>query len=172
MTQPLWGPVGYDYVEFYYIPDIDAYYHVPGAQYIYLVKKKWVLVKDIPERFKDFNFYSAHKVVINEPKPYMNYKANKVKYAQYKGQHDQIAIRESHDQKYLAKEEHPEHSKWISPNDIQDQKNRITEQNRVIAQNRQDSLNRANQITTENQNRTQEQLNKQQLQNNEDKHKH
>jgi hypothetical protein len=102
----------------------------------------------------------------------MNYKANKVKYAQYKGQHDQIAIRESHDQKYLAKEEHPEHSKWISPNDIQDQKNRITEQNRVIAQNRQDSLNRANQITTENQNRTQEQLNKQQLQNNEDKHKH
>jgi len=39
ITQPLWGPAGYDYVEYYYIPDIDAYYNVPGAQYVYLEKK-------------------------------------------------------------------------------------------------------------------------------------
>ncbi len=172
MTQPLWGPVGYDYVEFYYIPDIDIYYNVPGAQYVYLQKKKWVMVKDVPVKHKDFNFYSAHKVVMNEPKPYTNSRANKTKYAQYKGQHDQIAIRESHDQKYMAKEDHPEHSKWISPQDVQDKQNRVNEQNRVTAQNKQDSLNRANQIATENQNRAQEQLNKEQLQKNEDKHKH
>lgn len=171
-TQPLWGPTGYDYVEYYYLPDIDIYYNVPGAQYVYRQKKKWVMVKDLPERYKDFNFHSAHKVVMNEPKPYTNYRANKAKYAQYIGQHDQIAIRESHDQKYLAREDHPEHSKWISPQDIQDKQNRATEQARVTAQNKQDSQNRANQIITENQNRTQEQLNKQQLQNNEDKHKH
>jgi hypothetical protein len=172
MTQPLWGPAGYDYVEYYYIPDIDAYYNVPGAQYVYLQKKKWIITKDMPARYKDFNFYGAHKVVMNEPKPYMNYRANKLKYAQYKGQHDQIAIRESHDQKYLAKTDHPEHSKWVSPQDIQDQQNRQTEQNRVIAQNRQDSLNRATLTTTENQHNTQEMLNKQQLQNNENNHRH
>ena len=172
MTQPLWGPAGYDYVEYYYIPDIDAYYNVPGAQYIYLEKKHWITVKDLPLRFKNFNFYSAHKIVMNEPKPYMNYRANKLKFAQYKGQHDQTAIRESHDQKYLAREDHPEHSKWISPQDVQDQQNRQNEQARVTAQNKQDSLNRATLTNTENQHNTQEQLNKQQLQNNENNHKH
>jgi hypothetical protein len=190
MTQPLWGPVGYDYVEFYYIPDIEAYYNVPGAQYVYLQKKKWITTKDLPARFKDFNFYSAHKVVMNEPKPSMNHRGNKAKYAQYKGQHDQVAIRESHDQKYLAKTDHPEHAKWISPQDVQDQQNRQSEQNRVAvqsnqdaqnrqaeqtrlaAQSRQDSTNRANLTNTENMHNTQEQLNKQQLQNNENNHKH
>jgi len=190
ITQPLWGPVGYDYVEYYYIPDIDAYYNVPGAQYVYLEKKHWMMVKDLPMRYKNFNFYGAHKVVMNEPKPYMNYRANKIKYAEYKGQHDQIDIRDSHDQKYLAKEDHPEHSKWISPQDMQDRQNRVTEQNRVAAQSSQDSLNRATEQTrvtaqgrqdslnratlqnNENRHNTQEQLNNQQLQNNENNHKH
>lgn len=35
-NQPLWGPVGYDYVDYYYMPDIDVYYHVPQRQFIYL----------------------------------------------------------------------------------------------------------------------------------------
>jgi len=149
-----------------------------------------MMVKELPIRYKNFNFYSAHKVVMNEPKPYMNYRANKIKYAEYKGQHDQIAIRDSHDQKYLAKEDHPEHSKWISPQDVQDRQNRATEQSREIAQNKQDSLNRTteqnrvsaqskqdslNRATlqnTENQHNTQDQLNSQQLQNNENNHKH
>ena len=34
-SQPVWGPVGYDYVEYYYLPDIDMYYHVPTQQYVY-----------------------------------------------------------------------------------------------------------------------------------------
>ncbi|MBA3829011.1 MAG: hypothetical protein H0X33_08750 [Taibaiella sp.] len=172
MTQPLWGPVGYDYVEYYYLPDIDAYYNVPGAQYVYLDKKHWVIVKDLPLRYKNFNFYGAHKVVMNEPKPYMNYRANKVKYAQYRGQHDQIDIRESHDQKYLAKADHPEHGKWVSPQDMQDQQNRQNEQNRVTAQNKQDSLNRVNLTNAENQHNAQDMQNRQQLQNNENSHKH
>jgi hypothetical protein len=25
-SQPVWGPVGYDRVDYYYVPDIDAYY--------------------------------------------------------------------------------------------------------------------------------------------------
>jgi hypothetical protein len=172
MTQPLWGPVGFDYVDYYYIPDLDAYYNVPGAQYIYREKKRWIIVKDMPVRYKDFNFYSAHKIVMNEPKPYMNYKANKLKYAQYAGQRGQAAIRESHDQKYLAKKDHPEHSQWISPQDVQDRQNRKNEEIRLTAQNRQDSLNRENLISNEKLHNAQEQLNKQQMQNNEKNHKH
>lgn len=28
-SQPVWGPTGYDHVDYYYFPDIDAYYYVP-----------------------------------------------------------------------------------------------------------------------------------------------
>ena len=41
-TQPVWGPVGYDHVEYYYMPDIDAYYYVPTRQYIYLQRGRWI----------------------------------------------------------------------------------------------------------------------------------
>ncbi len=190
ITQPLWGPTGYDHAEYYYIPDLDAYYDVSGGQYIYRVKKHWITVTTMPVRFKNFDFYSAHKVVLNEPKPYMNYLGNKKTYAQYKGQHDQIAIRDSHEQKYLAKTDHPEHDKWISPQDVQDKQNRQNEQSRATAQVKQDSLNRANLQVKEDlhnkqdsANRSDEQAkeelhnkqnqqNNQLLQNNENNHKH
>ena len=28
VSQPIWGPEGYDYVEYYYLPEIDVYYNV------------------------------------------------------------------------------------------------------------------------------------------------
>jgi hypothetical protein len=27
-SQPVWGPVGYDHAEYYYLPDIDMFYYV------------------------------------------------------------------------------------------------------------------------------------------------
>ena len=30
--QPVWGPTGYDHVDYYYLPDINAYYNVPSRQ--------------------------------------------------------------------------------------------------------------------------------------------
>ena len=40
-VQPLWGPVGYDYVEYYYLPEIECYYYVPRRQYVYLSNGRW-----------------------------------------------------------------------------------------------------------------------------------
>ncbi len=34
-SQPIWGPTGYDHVEYYYFPDIEAYYNVPQHMYYY-----------------------------------------------------------------------------------------------------------------------------------------
>jgi hypothetical protein len=42
-SQPVWGPVGYDYVDYYYLPDIDAYYYVPERQFIYLSNGRWAI---------------------------------------------------------------------------------------------------------------------------------
>ena len=47
-SQPVWGPTGYDYVEYYYLPDIDAYYNVPKQRYYYYEKGKWIYRSSLP----------------------------------------------------------------------------------------------------------------------------
>lgn len=84
-SQPAWGPAGYDYVEYYYLPDIGAYYYVPTRQFIYLNNGNWVYVNSLPSRYRSYNLYSGYKVVINEPKPYLQHSTYQVRYAKYKG---------------------------------------------------------------------------------------
>src|SRR4030095_10078764 len=98
-SQPTWGPVGYDYVEYYYMPDIEAYYYVPSHQYVYLSNGRWIFAASLPARFRTYNIYSGYKVVINEPRPYLRFKDHKVKYGHYKG-HKQVIIRDSRDSRY------------------------------------------------------------------------
>ena len=69
-SQPAWGPVGYDYVENYYMPDIDTYYDVPNHQYVYLNNNVWVRSRTLPSRYATYNINNGYKVVINEPQPW------------------------------------------------------------------------------------------------------
>jgi hypothetical protein len=91
-AQPLWGPVGYDYVQYYYMPDIEAYYSVPQRQYIYLDGPRWVFAPALPARYKSYDLYRGYKVVINEPKPYLKHNSYKVKYKKYKGAYGKQAV--------------------------------------------------------------------------------
>jgi len=113
-AQPIWGPTGYDYVDYYYFPDIGVYYYVPQHQYIYMDGGNWITASDLPNRYASFNLYTAHKVVMNEPKPYLHHETNQSKYASYKGQNDQHPIRDSHEEKYFENKDHPEHAKYTA----------------------------------------------------------
>jgi hypothetical protein len=107
-AQPLWGPVGYDYVEYYYLPDIEVYYWVPRRQYVYFYGGRWVFATSLPARYSHYNLYTGYKVVINEPKAYLHYHQHKVKYKPYKGQYGrQVAIKNSNDPKYYVVKGHP-----------------------------------------------------------------
>ena len=99
-SQPVWGPVGYDYAEYYYLPDIDAYYYVPRHQFIYLSGGQWVFSAALPARYHGYDLYSGYKVVLNEPRPYLHHAVYRERYAPYRGRHDQVIIRDSHDSKY------------------------------------------------------------------------
>ncbi len=116
-TQPAWGPVGYDHVEYYYIPDIDVFYYVPKQQYVYMNRGRWVFTTVLPPRFRNFDFNSGYKVVVNEPQPYYHAKMYRTKYASYKGRHDQEIIRNSHDAKYFENKGHPEYNNWKKDHD-------------------------------------------------------
>jgi hypothetical protein len=109
--QPVWGPVGYNYVDYYYMPDIETYYYVPNRQYIYLDNGVWITTSSMPARYSSYDIYHMHKVVINQPKPYLKHKTYYAKYVNYKGKQGQPIIRDSHDSKYFINSEHPEHGK-------------------------------------------------------------
>jgi hypothetical protein len=98
-SQPLWGPVGYDYVDYYYMPDIDVYYHVPRRQFIYLDGGRWIFAASLPGRYRGYNLYTSPKIVINEPRPYLRADVYRVKYKNWKGP-KQIVIRDSDDDRY------------------------------------------------------------------------
>ena len=83
--QPDWGPSGYDYVDYYYLPDIDVYYYVPRRQFVYLSGNHWVFASSLPARYRSYNLYNSYKVVINEPRPYLHHEEYQARYSKYKG---------------------------------------------------------------------------------------
>ncbi|MBD3750480.1 MAG: hypothetical protein IE931_13395 [Sphingobacteriales bacterium] len=100
-SQPLWGPVGYDHVEYYYLPDIESYYYVPRHQFVYLSNGRWVFSASLPARYRNYNLERGYKVVINEPRAYEHYKYHEEKYGRYSHHdHDQKLIRYSDDPRY------------------------------------------------------------------------
>lgn len=99
-AQPAWGPVGYDYVNYYYLPDIEAYYDVPARQFIYLDGGRWISAAYLPPRFRNYDLYHGYKVVINDPRPWMRFNDHRVRYAAYCHRFDQPFIRDSRDPRY------------------------------------------------------------------------
>jgi len=93
-SQPVWGPVGYDYVDYYYLPDVDAYYYVPQRQFIYLSNGRWVFASSLPVAYRHYDLYSGYKVVINEPRPYLHANVFRERYSGYKGRrNEQVSLR-------------------------------------------------------------------------------
>ena len=99
-AQPEWGPVGYDHVDYYYMPDIGAYYDIPAHMYVYLDNGVWVHRAYLPSRWRDYDIYHGYKVVINRPNPWLYDNDYRVRYQGYRGRRDQVIIRDSHDERY------------------------------------------------------------------------
>lgn len=112
-SQPAWGPVGYDHVDYYYMPDIDAYYDVPARQYVVYENNVWVHRRSLPTRYRSYNPYKSYKVVVNERNPWEHHTVVRNKYVTYKGRPSQVVIRDSRDVKYVKyKKDNGKHKGW------------------------------------------------------------
>ena len=114
--QPIWGPVGYDHVDNYYMPDIEAYYNVPSRQYTYRENGRWVNRAYLPARNRNIDLYSTRKVVINGSRPYMRHNEYRTKYANYNDNSNHQSIRDSRDSKYFVNRNHPQYNNWKNRN--------------------------------------------------------
>jgi hypothetical protein len=99
-SQPEWGPVGYEHAEYYYLPDVDAYYSIHSHKFIVNYRGSWVSVNNLPHEYANYDLYHGYKVVINQPDPWLHADQVRAKYSQFRGHRDQQVIRDSHDEHY------------------------------------------------------------------------
>ena len=96
-AQPDWGPRGYDYVDYYYLPEVESYYYVPTRQFIYYSGGNWVHTRNLPHRYRNYNLHRGRKVVINGNRPYLRHHDNKNRYAKnYSSNHRRVSERTSY----------------------------------------------------------------------------
>ncbi|MET0944233.1 MAG: hypothetical protein ABWY22_02375 [Flavobacterium sp.] len=87
-TPPAWGPSGYAEMEYYYLPDIEAYYDVRASQFIYFGGGRWVRTTYLPRQYRNYDLYGGYKVVLNDyhgRTPYVYFDRHRTRY--YKGYH-------------------------------------------------------------------------------------
>ena len=100
-NQPMWGPVGYDYAQFYYLPDIDMYYDVQARQFVYLNRGQWVYTASLPYNYRSYNLYSGYKVVLNQPRAFAYNNVHRNQFRKFRNYHNrQVVIYNSRDAKY------------------------------------------------------------------------
>ena len=88
-TPPLWGPVGYSDARYYYLPDVEAYYDINAAMFIYLDGGNWVHRRDLPGRYGHYDLDHGYKVVMtgyHGDRPYSNFNEHRRTYSKgYRG---------------------------------------------------------------------------------------
>ncbi|MCD8305717.1 MAG: hypothetical protein LUC49_03535 [Prevotella sp.] len=99
--QPSWGPSGYDYAQFYFIPELNIYYDVEAALFYYLSGSTWVGAKYLPLKYKKYDLSSMYKVVMNDvTTPWLNNKEHKKTYKNFINDRTQLPIRQTADAKH------------------------------------------------------------------------
>ncbi|MDR2473155.1 MAG: hypothetical protein LBD53_06260, partial [Tannerella sp.] len=99
--QPAWGPMGHDYVEYYYIPEIDVYYDVINRLFYYPHGNRWIPCTYLPVAYSYYDFYSLYKVVLNNIfDPWRYHIRHRQLYAHYCYNYHQMPIYCSRDHRY------------------------------------------------------------------------
>jgi hypothetical protein len=103
---PPWAPAEAVGVRYYYLPDIEAYYDVNTANYIYFSNGVWVHAGHLPPGYEHYDIYHGYKVVLNDyhgERPYDNFKVHRRDYPKGYNNH-------GHEQKlYRDRDKHEEH---------------------------------------------------------------
>lgn len=118
-SRPVWAPAqGYAAVDYYYIPEIHAYYDTHASQYVYLNANRWVRSRTLPTQYRNVNLNHCHTVALSGyrgMRPYDNYsnhrEPQRVVYVErgnykndrYYNDHDHHDYKKGHDSKKYKK---------------------------------------------------------------------
>jgi hypothetical protein len=106
-TPPAWGPSGYSNVDYYYLPDIEAYYDIRDSQFIYYGNGTWIRSRYLPRQFRNYDLYNGYKVVLNNyhgNSPYNNFQNHSRVYrVGYRGHYQKTVGHRHFEQRYAQR---------------------------------------------------------------------
>jgi hypothetical protein len=105
-TAPSWGPSGYTQAEYYYLPDVQAYYDIRASQFVYFGNGRWVRSRYLPRQYRNYDLYSGYKVVLNGyhgHRPYAHYSNHRQRYSANYRSHHQRTIGQRNDHHRYAR---------------------------------------------------------------------
>lgn len=158
--QPAWGPSGYSYASFYYLPEIDIYFDVESSLFYYLNGRRWVSSYYLPERYHRYDFYGLYKVVLNDyQRPWRYNESHRKMYAKYYHNRTQTPI--FHMKSHAYHKAKGNTRAWVEPqrgmrynNYAKKQSSHSVQKNNKAQHNRTDkrnlSTNRSNKIDNKN----------------------
>ena len=80
---PPWGPVGYDDVRYYYLPDVESYYDIYAEQFVCNIDGGWLHRTRLLSPNRNYDLYDGYKVVMMDYKgsaPYKFFNDQKIEY--------------------------------------------------------------------------------------------
>jgi hypothetical protein len=92
-TAPSWGLL--DTAEYYYLPDVQAYYDIRASQFVYFGNNRWVRSRYLPRQYRNYDLYNGYKVVLNGyhgNRPYAHYRNHRQRYSANYRNHSQRSI--------------------------------------------------------------------------------
>jgi hypothetical protein len=82
-TPPVWAPAERVETQYYYLPDIDCYYDVPSAMFIYIKNGKWFRSASLPYRYRNYNLRGGQVIYLTDYRgnsPYIYHNKHREKY--------------------------------------------------------------------------------------------
>jgi hypothetical protein len=104
-TAPSWGLLDTQ-TEYYYLPDVQAYYDIRASQFVYFGNNRWVRSRYLPRQYRNYDLYNGYKVVLNGyhgNRPYAHYRNHRQRYSANYRNHSQRSIGQRHDNHRYAK---------------------------------------------------------------------
>jgi hypothetical protein len=66
-------PANYDGDEdYYYLPEVDAYYSIPGQCYYYNNGRGWVSAAYLPGAYRNYDWHAGRRYEVHAPTPYLH----------------------------------------------------------------------------------------------------
>ena len=97
-------PVYHD-ADYFYLPDVEAYYSVNQNSYYYQEGGRWVNAAYLPGRYHDYDWQHVRRFAVNEPRPYLHNDAYRARYGGFEGRRDWNS-REGQDNRAYAERGH------------------------------------------------------------------
>jgi len=84
------------YDDYYYLPEVEAYYSVGERCYYYMDGSSWISATYLPGRYHDFDWRTAKRYEIHGSRPYLHHEEYRGRYGGYSNQYNASRGYENH----------------------------------------------------------------------------